>query len=144
MFCSVALHIFGECSSSSFKPQCSSLCLPSLCILIWFWFSSCRHCAPLLSALSPLSPLFFFLFLPFSVLVSSACSDRDLCVYGRQDRDEHMTFRSCRTETTHVWFCCVLFLQGNPWISPIRTSQAPRTLTGESTVPARPTVSVKK
>lgn len=113
VFCSVALHRFGECTSSSFKPLCLSLCLPSLCILTWFWFTSCRHCAPMLSALSPLC------FFAFFCVIFGACSDRDLCVYGHQDRDEHMTFRSCKTGTTHVSFLFVFFFyRGTPGSPP--------------------------
>ena len=118
---------------------CLSLCLPSLCILIWFWFTSCRHCAPLLSALSPLCLFAFF------CVIFGACSDRDLCV-GHQDRDEHMTFRSCKTGTTHVGCFACLFFTGEPLDLPHKDLSGSRTLTLESTLalPARPTVSVKK
>lgn len=141
MFCSVALHRFGECTSSSFKPLCLSLCLPSLCILTWFWFTSCRHCAPMLSALSPLC------FFAFFCVIFGACSDRDLCVYGHQDQDEHMTFRSCKTGTTHVSFLFVCFFTGEPLDLPhkdLSGSPDPHVGTGTLALPARPTVSVKK
>lgn len=93
--------------------------------------------------LSALSPLCFF---AFFCVIFGACSDRDLCVYGHQDRDEHMTFRSCKTGTTHVSFLFVCFFTGEPLDLPhkdLSGSPDPHVGTGTLALPARPTVSVK-